>query len=509
MELRVDTTKIFDDFQNHFEKENNKRILFSAPFGSGKSTFLTEFFERSELYNVFKIYPVSYSISHNEDIFELIKYDILFQLIEDHEELIDLKNEEYSPILAFQFRFLKEMSFTPVLFNLMKLIDKTGSSNAIESIIDNVKHQYKSFKTKFKDEEADIENYMLNQYSKKGSPRECDLMSLLIKELLNRIIKSNTIQSDKENVLIIDDLDRLDPDHIFRLFNIFSVNFGKEEIQNKFGFDKIIFVCDLDNIRNIYTHKYGKNVDFEGYIDKFYSICPYKFDLNQLLNNYTKQLIMGFNLSPLLIDFGDERELEYHPIYIVLKAIINNLIIRRKINLRTLINSNYFALRNKQFSFNTKERKTTDQFYIISILQILETLYGGTKYLSELFDELKEISNKNTLEVLSNGNLRSDDEIYNNLVEICIPFIIHRDKLINDINSIKSSSDRINLIYPIYNLNIYIDFYISINYRYNRGEYNYEFSKFYVDKERSEEIQVNPYQILLITLQRCISLHII
>lgn len=91
MELRVDTTKIFDDFQNHFEKENNKRILFSAPFGSGKSTFLTEFFERSELYNVFKIYPVSYSISHNEDIFELIKYDILFQLIEDHEELIDLK----------------------------------------------------------------------------------------------------------------------------------------------------------------------------------------------------------------------------------------------------------------------------------------------------------------------------------------------------------------------------------------------------------------------------------
>ncbi|HFK5504829.1 TPA: hypothetical protein ACG0AG_003557, partial [Elizabethkingia anophelis] len=164
MELRVDTTKIFDDFQNHFEKENNKRILFSAPFGSGKSTFLTEFFERSELYNVFKIYPVSYSISHNEDIFELIKYDILFQLIEDHEELIDLKNEEYSPILAFQFRFLKEMSFTPVLFNLMKLIDKTGSSNAIESIIDNVKHQYKSFKTKFKDEEADIENYMLNQY---------------------------------------------------------------------------------------------------------------------------------------------------------------------------------------------------------------------------------------------------------------------------------------------------------------------------------------------------------
>ncbi|HFK5599179.1 TPA: hypothetical protein ACG0AT_003766, partial [Elizabethkingia anophelis] len=89
-----------------------------------------------------------------------------------------------------------------------------------------------------------------------------------------------------------------------------------------------------------------------------------------------------------------------------------------------------------------KERKTTDQFYIISILQILETLYGGTKYLSELFDELKEISNKNTLEVLSNGNLRSDDEIYNNLVEICIPFIIHRDKLINDINPIKSSSDR-------------------------------------------------------------------
>ena len=56
--------------------------MLSAPFGHGKSTFLDVFFEAmNEEYDVFKVYPVNYSVSNNKDIFKYIKADILLQLL--------------------------------------------------------------------------------------------------------------------------------------------------------------------------------------------------------------------------------------------------------------------------------------------------------------------------------------------------------------------------------------------------------------------------------------------
>jgi len=78
--------------------------------------------------------------------------------------------------------------------------------------------------------------------------------------------------------LIIDDLDRIDPEHIFRILNVFSAHFSKDYESHKFGFEKVILVCDLNNIRNLFQHKYGSGVDFSGYIDKFYSIAPFHYD---------------------------------------------------------------------------------------------------------------------------------------------------------------------------------------------------------------------------------------
>jgi hypothetical protein len=342
MDIRIDTTKIFDEFKNHLNLHNNERILFSSKFGTGKSTFLSEYFDKYQNYNVFKIYPVSYSISQNEDIFELIKYDILYQLLERSENGdFDLIDEDYSQILTFQFNFLKTLKLSSVLFKIIELADKTGKSSIITSIIEKTKEQYRAFKAQHQDEEENIYDYLLKQYSKAGSPRENDLTSQLIYNLLERLVQENFLEEggekfEKENVLIIDDLDRLDPEHIFRLFNIFSVNFGADAIQNKFGFDKIIFVCDLDNIRKIYEHRYGKGVDFEGYIDKFYSNHPFKFDTNQFLTQYVTELLQGFNLPTSYIDFSDKRELMYYSNFIVLKGILNTLIIFKKINLRTL-----------------------------------------------------------------------------------------------------------------------------------------------------------------------------
>ena len=106
----------------------------------------------------------------------------------------------------------------------------------------------------------------------RGSIFEDDFISQMIRLGLNKVISQN-----QQNILIVDDLDRLDPEHNFRILNILSVHqdFSKEE--NKFGFSKIIIVCDLDNIRNIYEHKYGEKVDFKGYIEKFYSTSVFTF----------------------------------------------------------------------------------------------------------------------------------------------------------------------------------------------------------------------------------------
>src|SRR5690606_38625896 len=107
---------------------------------------------------------------------------------------------------------------------------------------------------------------------------EEDFYSQLILQLVNQLKASQSDTDDcKETVLIIDDLDRVDPDHIFRILNVLSAQIDKVGTNNKFGFDKIILVFDQCNVRNIFKNRYGANVDYVGYIDKFYSHVIFEF----------------------------------------------------------------------------------------------------------------------------------------------------------------------------------------------------------------------------------------
>jgi len=68
-------------FEEHLNLLDNNQIIFSGIFGSGKTYFLNEFFKStSDKYDVTYLSPVNYVVSHNEDIFEYIKYDIAFEL---------------------------------------------------------------------------------------------------------------------------------------------------------------------------------------------------------------------------------------------------------------------------------------------------------------------------------------------------------------------------------------------------------------------------------------------
>ena len=83
-------------FTEHLDDENNVRILFSGPYGSGKTTFLNDYFKEGtqvitlgkENYKTIHLYPVSYPAASNEDIFKYIKYDILYHLIVDYKLIL-------------------------------------------------------------------------------------------------------------------------------------------------------------------------------------------------------------------------------------------------------------------------------------------------------------------------------------------------------------------------------------------------------------------------------------
>ena len=89
IELRtVDLKDKIKDFSQYLASTD--RIILSAKFGDGKTFFLNQLRNSTELnedYKFFTIYPVNYSVAKNEDVFEYIKRDIILQL--NKERLLD------------------------------------------------------------------------------------------------------------------------------------------------------------------------------------------------------------------------------------------------------------------------------------------------------------------------------------------------------------------------------------------------------------------------------------
>ena len=282
------------DFSKHLRA--NDRILFSGAFGIGKTFFLKHFFSSEiakDKYNVFHLFPVNYQIAANEDVFELIKYDILYHLLGFGWKKVD--NNKFSKQLALQSYLMdnsvniisKVLKCVPVLENVGKAIETLSELRE-----DYLKH---------KDEIAKNDTKLLKTFyeelkQKKGSIHEFDAISEFIYDNLTTCNDGIDKGIHKENVLIIDDLDRIDPEHIFRLLNVFSAHVDIDSNTNKFGFNKIIFVCDVENIKNIFAAKYGQHTDFKGYIDKFYSSEIFYFNNKVAISEYVYR-VMNVNYN--------------------------------------------------------------------------------------------------------------------------------------------------------------------------------------------------------------------
>lgn len=482
--IKLDNSNLFMSFDEHFSDEDNTRILFSAPFGAGKSTYLAEYFKKNnDKYFGFNLYPVTYSISHNEDVFELIKFDLLLQLMGNYKNEINLINEDFSNILSFQALFLKEIKLTPILLSLLEESGKVGKSAKI--LIDGLKTQYKEYKETFNNEEKFIENYLQNFENRLGQVNEMDGYSSIICSLIKRVKLKNTT---KKSVLIIDDLDRLDPEHIFRLFNIFSVNFGKEKVLNKFGFDKIIFVCDIENIKNIYKHKYGNNVDFSGYIDKFYSKNPFEFDNLELIGKSLNLFIESIDdeSNSLFGSEGIDREEIKYIQFEFLKAFLYTLLNNKMINLRMLHSNKYFYFESHEFIFFDKIPRQTGDFPIIKMFHILKNYIGTFTELKNILDRLEV--NLTQKDFSSDHNLYEyDHKSFKNLFSLCLPFLFDENK-----NSEISNPQ--NVILEQFNCSIEFNRYNSYCSVRNIASIN----------QKNKSLNINPYKVLNYVFDDCV-----
>ncbi|MBK9255070.1 MAG: hypothetical protein IPM42_06240 [Saprospiraceae bacterium] len=379
-------TKPTETFSEHLELPDNERIIFSGRFGIGKSTFLNHYFEKENAkYNVIHLYPVNYSVLQNEDIFRYTKYDILLRLL-----IITPKDgsNKYNYSGFFDGLGSNIIENSRSLFStFLLLIPELGEQ--LNQFSKELGQFWEDFEKAPKNESEKtnqiINKFILDLHSKEGGIYETGEITQIIQNGLRHIKNEKN-----ENILIIDDLDRIDPAHIFRILNVFSSHFDdrNNNTKNKFGFDKVILVCDIDNIRNIYTAIYGGETDFNGYIDKFYSKEIYRFDnkenINNILSIIFEKIIIGNGLTASMeIDLKTNH---FNASYI-LKAILSECIHQDLVNLRSILK--YFRqnieLTNKVLKVS-KFDEPTNQTLIV--LTVLKNLFGDIRILKIVIDKL-------------------------------------------------------------------------------------------------------------------------
>lgn len=392
--LKIDITTETQRFQNHLGIIDNNQIIFSGIFGIGKTYFLKDFFKNnSDSYELFMLSPIHYSISQNDDIIDYIKYDLAFQLLSKG---IDFEKTDFSTFLTSQY-YLKD-NFLDTLTLLAKSSNKIGKAigdifENFRKLVNNVNQHNSDFQI---DEKEELIDFLKKIKNTNSSIFEENRITELVSVLIQRL-KENS----KEIVLVLDDVDRIDPEHIFRILNVFACHFDLGNFnENKFGFDKVILVCDIENIRNIFHSKYGSNVDFSGYIDKFYSREIFYFDNKEIVKSSIQSILKSIKTPEKynhLINLKDERLITTDILQEILEDLINNDVL----NLRTLLKLNDKEYDLNIFSFKIKPNNAPAsnwQYPMIIIFDFLISLYGSKSSLKNAIYSLSLKNNSKTID---------------------------------------------------------------------------------------------------------------
>lgn len=225
------------EFKSHLEDDSNERTIFSGKYGTGKTRFLEDFFSEenqgglfgSKKYDVYRLFPTNYSIASNEDILRYIKYDIIVEMLKG-----GISFEEVQLRLIDTLPGYVSKNLHKVVAGIVYMIPKLGKEvvDAFEKI-DKLKEEYLEYHEEISKTQGDkLIEYLERMESKEGSIYESDIT---IKIISGSIAKND----DKKSILLIDDVDRLDPEHVFRILNVFASHFEGNSVsgaRNKFNF---------------------------------------------------------------------------------------------------------------------------------------------------------------------------------------------------------------------------------------------------------------------------------
>lgn len=315
----IDISPLVSQFSDHLEI--NDRTIFSARFGDGKSYFLEEFMRSTKKqFEYIVLYPINYQIASNEAIMEYIKRDILLQLIIKGHITPDLDIPDH---ILFQWYLTQrsENLFKDVTRFITSLLPEGSDWGmamkalmAVSEAITKGMKQFENYKDRFKEASVFQQGVdMIEQMSQgKGNIYELDMVTYFIVHTLQQISNNG-----RKTVLIIEDMDRIDPAHLFRVLNVFSAHIDRhyqcstykvldnegqdlpiDELRNKFGFDKIVMVMDYDTTRHIYSHFYGEKANYQGYIGKFLSHSVFRYSISDYaFQQLGKHLVEKCNLT--------------------------------------------------------------------------------------------------------------------------------------------------------------------------------------------------------------------
>ena len=316
----IDISQNIQDFKQVFENES--RIIFSARFGDGKSYFLNEFInsydEKKNDYYFITLHPVNYVVEENRDVIEYIKRDILFQLIKDN-RIYDFK-EGYDKIfdaVCNKESLLKLGDFAASIIPVKGLKEGYKALKGLVSTIDE--------KRKEQDVLHVVDDYLNGFYGKSGSISECDAFTYLIQKSLEQMMA--------KSVLIIEDLDRIDPAHLFRIMNVLSSQvdnpyYSEVPNGNKFGFDKIILVMDYEIAKHLFHHFYGKEANYEGYMNKFLNTLPFTYSIKEEAHRQVRQKILDICKTGVFLSL-DQKLSDNPKDRISFQLALNNSSVRR------------------------------------------------------------------------------------------------------------------------------------------------------------------------------------
>ena len=339
-EFLIPIDDAIEAFRHHLDAHD--RTILSARFGDGKSFFLSHFMEDddvAEQYTFLTIFPVNYQVIGNHDISELIKRDILLQML--LKGLIETEVIIPDEVALALYLQNEPLGFAESFFPLLSEYELSGKAVKAVAIALAGKKLFKTIKQKLEEVKKQSRDEQLEAFLSAVEENPIagqDAISSIIKLCLQQYRKEHP---NKRIVLVIEDLDRIDPAHLFRILNIFSAHIDfcysqgchpdKSLAGNKFGLDKVVFVMDYENVRKIYSHFYGEGANFEGYIEKFCSSNYFPYSLEEQRDKYflhqiEKETDLNTNLLSYLIKPTDFKNMSVRKVINALKKTEDSII---------------------------------------------------------------------------------------------------------------------------------------------------------------------------------------